>query len=116
MDMSEIIRTPSQKGLMVAASADAERSDPQRWHALVSEIGAEIAGPLTAALERIHSLTTTGCIDRASLKALREEVEQARHAGMLGQQLSRLATGRLRQSHERLQLATSERWSSSRRL
>jgi hypothetical protein len=107
MDMSEIIRTPGQKGPMAVAGAESERSDPQRWHELVSEIGAEIAGPLTAALERIHSLTTTGCIDRASLKALREEVEQARHAGMLGQQLSRLATGRLRQSHERLQLATT---------
>lgn len=107
MDMSEIIRTPDPKGLMLAAATEGERSDPQRWHQLVSEIGAEIAGPLTAALERIHSLTTTGCIDRASLKALREEVEQARHAGMLGQQLSRLATGRLRQSHERLQLATT---------
>lgn len=107
MDMSEIIRTPGPSGALLAAVADAERSDAQHWHELVSEIGAEIAGPLTAALERIHSLTTTGCIDRASLKALREEVEQARHAGMIGQQLSRLATGRLRQSHERLQLATT---------
>ena len=107
MDMSEIIRRPGPSGALLAAVADAERSDAQHWHELVSEIGAEIAGPLTAALERIHSLTTTGCIDRASLKALREEVEQARHAGMIGQQLSRLATGRLRQSHERLQLATT---------
>lgn len=107
MDMSEIARTPAAPGLLQYAAADSEQSDPQRWHQLVSEIGAEIAGPLTAALERIHSLTTTGAIDRASLKALREEVEQARHAGMLGQQLSRLATGRLRQSHERLQLAAT---------
>ena len=107
MDMSEIIRTPGQQGPILVAAAEGERTDPQRWHELVSEIGAEIAGPLTAALERIHSLTTTGCIDRASLKALREEVELARHAGMLGQQLSRLATGRLRQSHERLQLAST---------
>lgn len=61
MDMSEIIRTPDPKGLMLAAATEGERSDPQRWHQLVSEIGAEIAGPLTAALERIHSLTTTGC-------------------------------------------------------
>jgi hypothetical protein len=106
MDMSEISRTPGQQGRLFAA-AEGEHSDAQRWHELVSEIGAEIAGPLTAALERIHSLTTTGCIDRASLKALREEIEQARHAGMLGQQLSRLASGRLRQSHERLQLATT---------
>ncbi len=107
MDMSEIIRTPGRPSPMLTAVAESERGDAQRWHQLVSEIGAEIAAPLTAALERIHTLTTTGCIDRASLKALREEVEQARHAGMLGQQLSRLASGRLRQSHERLQLATT---------
>jgi CheY-like chemotaxis protein len=107
MDMSEIIRTPGAQGPVISAIADAERGDAKHWHELVSEIGAEIAGPLTAALERILSLTTTGCIDRASLKALREEVEQARHAGMVGQQLSRLATGRLRQSHERLQLAST---------
>jgi hypothetical protein len=105
MDMSEIIRKPGQPGPLLAAVAEGERNDAQRWHELVSEIGAEIAGPLTAALERVHALTTTGCIDRASLKALREELEQARRAGMLGQQLSRLASGRLRQSHERLQLA-----------
>ena len=105
MDMSDIIRTPGKPNPLLAASAEAERNDTQRWHELVSEIGAEIAAPLTAALERIHELTTTGCIDRASLKALREEVEQARQAGMQGQQLSRLAAGRLRQSHERLQLA-----------
>ena len=106
MDMSEIIHTPGSSGFL-AGGTDADRQDAQRWHALVSEIGAEIAGPLTAALERIHELTTTGCIERASLKALREEVEQARRAGMLGQQVSRLATGRLRQSHERVQLATT---------
>ena len=107
MDMSEITRTPGSPALLSTMAAEIERGDSQRWHELVSEIGAEIAGPLTGALERIHALTTTGCIDRASLKALREEVEQARQAGMLGQQLSRLATGRLRQSHERLQLATT---------
>ena len=61
--------------------------------------------PLTAALERIHALITTGKIDRAGLRALRDEVELARQAGMIGQQISRFASGRLRQSHERLQLA-----------
>lgn len=82
-----------------------DRSESQRWQDLASQIGAEIASPLTAALERIHALTTTGRIDRASLRALREEVERARQTGMLGQQLARFASGRLRQSHERLQLA-----------
>jgi hypothetical protein len=76
----------------------------ERWHELVSQVGAEIAAPLTAALERIHVLTATGKIDRAGLRALRDEVEQARQVGMIGQQLTRFASGRVRQSHEVLQL------------
>jgi hypothetical protein len=76
-----------------------------RWNDLVTEIGVATAEPLTAALERIHALITSGRIDRASLRALREEVERARQAGMIGQQITRFASGRLRQSHERLQLA-----------
>lgn len=67
-------------------------------------MGVEVAAPLTAALDRVHTLTITGRIDRSSLRALREEIEQARHAGMMAQQLVRLASGRLRQSHERLDL------------
>jgi hypothetical protein len=78
--------------------------DDERWHELVSQVGAEIAAPLTAALERIHVLTATGKIDRAGLRALRDEVEQARQVGMIGQQLTRFASGRVRQSHEVLQL------------
>jgi hypothetical protein len=97
MDMSEIGRSP--------AAPRSDNNDPARLHALVSQIGAEIAAPLTAALERINTLISTGRIDRQSLRALREEVEVARQVGMTGQQLTRFASGRLRQSHERLQLA-----------
>jgi hypothetical protein len=105
MDMSEAKRgatasAPVPNGLPVN-----DRTDNERWHTLVAEIGAEIATPLTSALARVHELTTTGRIDRASLRALREEVEQARQIGMIGQQLTRFASGRLRQTHERMQLA-----------
>ena len=78
--------------------------DDQRWPDLVSQVGVEVAEPLTAALERIHVLATTGKIDRAGLRALRDEVEQARQVGMISQQLTRFASGRVRQSHEVLQL------------
>ncbi|WP_298835529.1 hypothetical protein [uncultured Piscinibacter sp.] len=64
---------------------------------------------LSSALERIHALIATGKIDRAGLRALRDEVNQARQAGMIGQQIARFASGRLRQSHERLQLADTLR-------
>ena len=41
--------------------------DDQRWPELVSQVGVEVAEPLTAALERIHVLSSTGKIDRAGL-------------------------------------------------
>jgi hypothetical protein len=102
----------SEAALTAAAANDAIPRSPaafgpgesERWHDLVAQIGAEIAAPLTAALERINALTSTGRIDRLGLRALRDEVEAARRAGMIGQQLTRFASGRLRQSHERLRL------------
>ena len=45
--------------------------DNGRWRLLVAELGAEIAHPLTAALERIHALISSGRIDRTGLRALR---------------------------------------------
>lgn len=80
-------------------------NETDRWREVVNEVGREIASPLTMALERIHALTTTGRIDKASLRALREEVEAARRTGMVAQQLTRFASGRLRQSHEQIVLA-----------
>ena len=97
----------SESTRFAMAQAQPEPAAPgaaDRWHELVSQVGVEIAAPLTAALERIHALTATGKIDRAGLRALREEVEQARQIGMIGQQLTRFASGRVRQSHEVLQL------------
>jgi hypothetical protein len=105
MDMSDLARpgsaaTPRSHPAPVADDSEAT----QRWHRLVTEIGAATATQLTSALERIHTLITSGRIDRAGLRALREEVDGARQAGMIGQQIARFASGRLRQSHERLQL------------
>ena len=105
MDMSDIGRTPAAPGAARTPPADDKSPTGARWAELVAQIGVEIAGPLTAALERINSLTSTGNIDRKGLRALREEVESARRVGMIGQQLTRFASGRIRQSHERLQLA-----------
>ncbi len=75
------------------------------WRALASQVGREVAEPLNSALERVIQLTTTGRIDREGLRALRVEIERARRVGMVSQQLSRFASKRLRQSHERLDLA-----------
>lgn len=75
-----------------------------RWHELVSQVGRELAEPLTAALERITTLTATGRIDRAGLRALRDEIGRARQTGIHCQQIARLASGHIRQSHERVHL------------
>ncbi len=105
MDMPDIGRAPIPLNALHTLPGDGSGDEHERWPDLVAQIGAEIAGPLTAALERINALTSTGKIDRAGLRALRDEVEAARQVGMIGQQLTRFASGRLRQSHERLQLA-----------
>lgn len=86
------------------ANPDAPAPSAAQWADIVQQLGAEIAGPLSTALERIHGLISTGQIDRQSLRALREAVTDAREAGMIGQQLARLASGRLRLSRERLHL------------
>ncbi|MDQ6683619.1 MAG: hypothetical protein M3Z16_00690, partial [Pseudomonadota bacterium] len=101
--MPEVIHLPSSRAIAPSAAAAAS-ADDQRWHDLVSQVGAEIAEPLTQALERINLLVSTGKIDRAGLRALRECVENARQTGIIGQQLTRFASGRVRQSHEVLQL------------
>ena len=101
MDMSELKSTPSP---LPAAASEAQAHDDQHWSELLGQVGAEIAGPLTAAIERVTALAVTGKIDRHNLRALRDELDQARRAGMLGQQLARFASRRLRQSQERLQL------------
>ena len=62
-------------------------------HDLVAQLGSEVAAVLSTALERVTTLATTGKIDRASLRALREEVDHARRAAIMGQQVSRLAAG-----------------------
>jgi hypothetical protein len=100
MDMTDINRKPSGS----APAAASETPEPDHWRDLVSEFGAEMATPLTNALERVQALVTTGKIDKSSLRSLRDEIQHARQISMSGQQLARLASGRLRQTHERMPL------------
>lgn len=86
---------------MIEAAPDA---GADHWREIVTQLGSEIAGPLTLALERVHTLATTGCIDRQSLRALREELDSVRQAGINAQQLGRFGSGRLRQAPERMHL------------
>lgn len=102
MDLSDLSSTEAD-GVPTPHAGPAARADDD-WRFLVTQIGEEIAGPLTTALERVYALTSTGAIDRQGLRSLREELEQARRVGIASQQIVRFATGRVRQSHERLHL------------
>ena len=81
----------------------AEPLDPQ---ALVAQLGSEVAAHLSSALERVTTLTATGKIDRAGLRALRDEIDRARRAGIMGQQVVRLGNGRIQLASERLDLTS----------
>lgn len=96
MQLSELVRdqvAPAQ-----------EPSTPLNPHALLAQLGSEVARTLSAALERVQTLAATGRIDRQSLQALRDEVDHARRAGIMGQQVSRFASGQVRVARERLDL------------
>ncbi len=96
METSELVRDQ-----IAHAQRSSQPLDP---HILLSQLGCEVARALSSALERVTTLGATGRIDRASLKALREEVDHARRAGIRGQQISRLASGRIQLARERLNL------------
>lgn len=87
-----------------AGDGPADGAELARWQSLLAQVGRDLAEPLTTALERVTTLSTSGRIDRQGLKALRDEIDRARQAGLLCQQMARLASGRIRQSHERVHL------------
>ena len=96
METSELVRD------QVAHAQDPHHApDP---HQLLAQLGGEVARTLSAALDRVKTLAATGRIDRASLRALVQEVDQARRAGLMGQQISRFAVGALPVGRERLDL------------
>lgn len=94
----------SSQSTMTDPVSDKQRLEPDEghWREIIGQIGTEVGLPLSAALERVSVLATTGKIDRAGLRMLREEIERARRAGMIGQQLARFASGRIRQSPEQI--------------
>ena len=94
----------SSQTTMTDQVPDKQRLEPDEahWREIIGQIGTEVGLPLSAALERVTVLATTGKIDRAGLRMLREEIERARRAGMIGQQLARFASGRIRQSPEQI--------------
>lgn len=92
--------SPAQAEVGRVAAAD----DGVDGHALLGQLGSEVASALSAALEGVNALATTGKIGRQGLRELREHIELARRIGIMGQQVNRLAAGRVRQVAERVDL------------
>ena len=87
-----------------STSPTAAPREPIDTHGLLGQLGSEVAAALSAALEQVTVIATTGKISRQGLGELREQIERARRAGIMGQQVERLASGRVRQAPERVDL------------
>jgi CheY-like chemotaxis protein len=92
------------RDLPAAPSTSRRVAEPLDAHALVAQLGSEVAANLSKALERVTTLAATGKIDRAGLRALRDEIDRARRAGIMGQQVVRLGNGRVQLANERADL------------
>ena len=107
MDLSDLPTPTSRLPTQSAFASDLGAAGSFRE--LVGQLGREIMAPMTCALERVNNFATTGRMDRAGLRALREDIECARRLALGAQQLSRFASGRVRQTAERLNLTQSLR-------
>jgi hypothetical protein len=108
MDLSEFGSSTSPVRPGSGESVPACDGGDAAWQ-LACQIGVEVAAPLTQALERALDLQATGRIDRPGLHMLVSQIEQARRASMVGQQIARLAQGGTQQQHEPLNLTQSLR-------
>lgn len=73
-------------------------------HDIVGQVAAQVAAPLTRALERVNGLMAGHCLSATELQCLNDEVACARRVGIVGQQIARLASGVVRQVQEPIDL------------
>ncbi len=107
MDLNDLPADPGKPQGGSVFAGDLRPDDAFRE--LVGQLGREVAAPLASALERLNAFATTGRIDRSGLRALRDEIDWARRIGLSAQQISRFASGRVRQTQERLNLTQTLR-------
>ena len=100
MNLADLNPMPSVIRSMAAAGGGSSPTLEE----VVARIAAEVAGPLTAALERVQALTDSGRIDKPGLLALHQEIDSARRVGLLGQQIARFASGEVHPQPERIDL------------
>jgi hypothetical protein len=98
-DMPAAGRAPNRSAAAVSAHGASHE-----WRELVAQMGRETAAPLTTATELVNAFATTGKIDRAGLRAIREAMDRVRRIGIIAQQISRFASGRVKPASEKLNL------------
>jgi CheY-like chemotaxis protein len=104
---SVALRDPRRSFATTVASAlddDAPVLPPSPLARVIADLGSEIAAGLTEALERLEEVRRNGRMDTTTLLELRETIHRARHTGMLGQQLARLAGGEIEQRTEQVDI------------
>jgi hypothetical protein len=92
-----------------ATPAGREAAGERQWRELVAQVGAEVVVPLAAALERVTAVAASGRLDRAGLRALRDDLDKARRIGMAARQISRFGSGRVHPQPQRCHLAQALR-------
>ena len=89
MDLSELNSTHAADKSQPSGSRSGNAAPADGGWLLANQIGVEVACALTPALDSALQMRASGRIDRAGLHTLVTQIEQARQASMLGQQIAR---------------------------
>ena len=105
MDLSELNSTRTADNSQPGGSRSGDAALGDAGWLLANQIGVDVACALTPALDSIRRMQGSGRIDRTGLHTLVTQIEQARQASMLGQQIARLAHGGIQQQPEAVNLS-----------
>ena len=103
-----VVNQPSSGGSSSTAHAQPVAPGPSAVEIaefnLAGVIGAELSEPLQQMQRIVQEFTRSRKVSGANMRQLQVCIDSARRVAMQSQQIARLATGKLRQSHERLSL------------
>ena len=95
----------SDGGAYVQADPNAPWSMAQQWPNLVAALSEQAVESSNLLLRALNYLGGAGRLRRAEAKALVDAMHQLRSTSLRAQQITRLASGRIRQAQERVELA-----------
>ena len=104
MDFRNAAPRGSRRAPLEAETAADSAPPPQADLTLLAQFASELAGPINAMHSIVLEFSRNHHITHAEMLTLVESVEGARRITRQSQQIARLAEGKLRQSHERIQL------------